>query len=113
MQKIFDKRLQELESAHRKLIVAPNEPVGESNGIIQRYKNPILTAKHTPLFWRYDLHKAANPYLMERIGINAVLNAGAIKFDNKYVVVARVEGSDRKSFFAVAESNNGIDNFRF
>ena len=113
MQKIFDKRLQELESAHRKLIVAPNEPVGESNGIIQRYKNPILTAKHTPLFWRYDLHKAANPYLMERIGINAVLNAGAIKFDNKYIVAARVEGSDRKSFFAVAESNNGIDNFRF
>ncbi len=113
MQKIFDKRLQELETAHRKLLIAPNEPVGESNGIIQRYKNPILTARHTPLFWRYDLNKASNPYLMERFGINAVLNAGALKFDNKYIVVARVEGSDRKSFFAVAESDNGIDNFRF
>ncbi len=113
MQKIFDKRLQELETAHRKLLIAPNEPVGESNGIIQRYKNPILTARHTPLFWRYDLNKASNPYLMERFGINAVLNAGAMKFDNKYIVVARVEGSDRKSFFTVAESDNGIDNFRF
>ncbi len=113
MQKIFDKRLQELETAHRKLLIVPNEPVGESNGIIQRYKNPILTARHTPLFWRYDLNKASNPYLMERFGINAVLNAGALKFDNKYIVVARVEGSDRKSFFAVAESDNGIDNFRF
>lgn len=113
MYKKFAKRLQQLESDHRKLLLAPNEPLEESNGVVQRYKNPILTAKHTPLFWRYDLDEVSNPYLMERFGINAVLNAGAIKFDNKYIVVARVEGTDRKSFFAVAESDNGIDNFKF
>lgn len=113
MHKNFVHRLQQLESAHRKLLLAPNIPLEETNGIIQRYKNPVLTAKHTPLFWRYDLNQATNPYLMERIGINSVLNAGAIKFDNKYILVARVEGVDRKSFFAVAESDSGIDNFRF
>lgn len=113
MHKKFVNRLRQLESAHRKLLYAPNMPMEESNGIFQRYKNPILTAKHTPLFWRYDLDEKSNPYLMERIGINSVLNAGAIKFDNKYLVVARVEGADRKSFFAVAESDTGIDNFRF
>ena len=113
MHKKFVKRLQQLESAYRKLLHAPNEPVDESNGIIQRYRNPVLTAKHTPVFWRYDLNEKTNPYLMERFGINAVLNAGAIKFENKYVLVARVEGTDRKSFFAVAESDNGIDNFKF
>jgi len=113
MHKNFVHRLQQLESAHRKLLLAPNIPLEETNGIIQRYKNPVLTAKHTPLFWRYDLNQATNPYLMERIGINSVLNAGAMKFDNKYILVARVEGVDRKSFFAVAESDSGIDNFRF
>ena len=109
----FINRLEQLESAHQKLLNEPNEPVSESNGVYQRYKNPVLTAQHTPLFWRYDLNAGTNPYLMERFGINAVLNAGAIKFNDKYIVVARVEGTDRKSFFAIAESDNGIDNFRF
>ena len=98
MHKKFKKRLEQLESAHQKLLSEPNEPVKESNGVYQRYKNPVLTAEHTPLFWRYDLNADTNPYLMERFGINAVLNAGAIKFNDKYIVVARVEGADRKSF---------------
>ena len=109
----FAKRLEQLESAHQKLLSESNAPVKESNGIYQRYINPVLTAGHAPLFWKYDLNAETNPYLMERIGINAVLNAGAIKFNDKYIVVARVEGTDRKSFFAIAESLNGIDNFRF
>lgn len=113
MYKKFTKRMEELESAYQKLVSESNEPLKESNGIYQRYKNPVLTAQHTPLFWRYDFNKDTNPHLMERFGINAVLNAGAIKFNNKYVLVARVEGTDRKSFFAIAESHNGIDNFRF
>ena len=113
MHKKFVKRLEQLESAHQALLSEANEPAKESNGVYQRYKNPVLTAKHTPLFWRYDLNADNNPYLMERVGINAVLNAGAIKFNDKYIVVARVEGNDRKSFFAIAESLNGIDNFRF
>ncbi len=113
MYKKFTKRLEQLESAYQRLVSEANEPLKESNGIYQRYKNPVLTAQHTPLFWRYDLNKDTNPYLMERFGINAVLNAGAMKFNDKYVLVARVEGADRKSFFAVAESDNGIDNFRF
>lgn len=113
MHKKFLNQLQEKELAYERLLSTTNEPAEESNGIVQRYKNPVLTAKHTPLFWRYDLDENRNPFLMERFGINAVLNAGAIKFDNKYIVVARVEGNDRKSFFAIAESDNGIDNFRF
>ena len=113
MHKKFVKRLQQLELAHAELLKTSNESVEESNGIVQRYKNPVLTAKHTPLFWRYDLDEQRNPYLMERFGINAILNAGAIKFNDKYIVVARVEGNDRKSFFAIAQSDNGIDNFRF
>jgi 4-O-beta-D-mannosyl-D-glucose phosphorylase len=113
MNKKFVKRLTHLESAHQKLLSESNEAIKGSNGVYQRYKNPVLTAAHTPLFWRYDLNAETNPYLMERFGINAVLNAGAIKFNDKYIVVARVEGADRKSFFAIAESLNGIDNFRF
>ena len=105
--------MEQLEAAYQKLISESNEPLKESNGIYQRYKNPVLTAQHTPLFWRYDLNKDTNPHLMERFGINAVLNAGAIKFNDKYVLVARVEGTDRKSFFAIAESDNGVDHFRF
>jgi 4-O-beta-D-mannosyl-D-glucose phosphorylase len=113
MHKKFIKRLEQLESAYQKLVSEPNEALKETNGVYQRYKNPVLTAKHTPLFWRYDLNKETNPYLMERFGINSVLNAGAIKFDGKYIVIARVEAADRKSFFAIAESSNGIDNFKF
>lgn len=107
------KRLKSLEEHHEQLIRTPNAKEGLSNGIVQRYRNPVLTAAHTPLYWRYVMDAARNPELMERFSINAVFNAGAILFKGKYVLVARVEGADRKSFFAVAESDNGIDNFRF
>jgi 4-O-beta-D-mannosyl-D-glucose phosphorylase len=109
----FEKRLHALQQASEELLTRPNrkEPLG--NGIYDRYMYPVLTAAHTPIFWRYDLRESSNPLLMERFGINGVFNAGAIKYKDKYVMVARVEGIDRKSFFAVAESDNGIDNFRF
>ena len=113
MKNKFFSRLTKLEKDFDWLINQPNQETGESNGIYQRYKNPILTAKHTPLTWRYDLNPETNPFLMERFGINAVLNAGAIKWQDKYLVVARVEAVNRKSFFAIAESPNGIDQFRF
>ena len=90
-----------------------NIPLEDGNGIFTRYQHPVLTAAHTPIFWRYDLNEKTNPYLMERIGMNATMNSGAIKWNGKYILMVRVEGSDRKSFFAVAESPNGIDNFRF
>jgi 4-O-beta-D-mannosyl-D-glucose phosphorylase len=109
----FYNRLSQLEEAYEKLLQVQNKKVGVGNGIIDRYVNPVLTASHTPLFWRYDMSPQSNPYCMERFGINAVLNAGAIKWNDKYLIMARVEGADRKSFFAVAESNNGIDNFKF
>ncbi|MBD5528455.1 MAG: glycosidase [Lachnospiraceae bacterium] len=83
------------------------------NGLFERYKYPVLTREHAPIHWRFDLNKETNPYFMERLGINAVMNSGAIYLDGKFYLVARVEGNDRKSFFAVAESDNGIDNFRF
>ncbi|RRN76136.1 glycosidase, partial [Pseudoxanthomonas sp. SGD-10] len=102
-----------LQNAHLELINRKNRKEELGNGIFHRYENPILTAAHTPLEWRYDLNPKTNPYLLERFGINATFNSGAIKFNGKYIVVARVEGLDRKSFFAVAESDNGIDNFRF
>src|SRR5437762_11279896 len=113
MRKKIYQRLEQLEKDHAKLIAQKNEPVSGSNGIFSRYRFPVLTAAHTPLSWRYDLNPATNPFLMERFGINAVMNAGAIKWNDKYLVVARVEGMDRKSFFAIAESPNGIDNFCF
>jgi 4-O-beta-D-mannosyl-D-glucose phosphorylase len=113
MDRNFLKRLEMLEKAHEELINRTNEKAAGDNGIYYRYKHPVLTAKHTPLFWRYDLNAETNPFLMERIGINSVFNAGAIKLNGKYYLIARVEGVDRKSFFAVAESNNGIDGFRF
>ena len=109
----FPERLKALQGAWEQLINRPNKPIAESNGVYQRYQYPVLTSAHAPLNWRYDLDASTNPFLMERFGINAAFNAGAIKFNNKYVLVARVEGIDRKSFFAVAESNNGIDGFRF
>lgn len=90
-----------------------NSPIPYTNGWCQRYENPVLTAAHVPLFWRYDLNPETNPFLMERIGINATMNSGAIKWEGKYLLVVRVEGVDRKSFFAIAESPNGVDNFRF
>lgn len=110
---LFEQRLHVLKSEHEKLISRDNEPLPDWNGWYRRYKYPVLTAAHTPLIWRYDLNPDTNPYLMERIGINATMNAGAIKWEDKYLLVVRVEGVDRKSFFAIAESPNGIDNFRF
>lgn len=96
-----------------RLITKPNESVNEYNGIVHRYKNPILTKDHVPVVWRYDLNPDTNPLQMERIGVNATMNSGAIKWNDKYLVIVRVEGVDRKSYFAIAESPNGIDNFRF
>lgn len=113
MEKRFDERLSELKLSYLDLISRKNIKEDLGNGVYDRYKYPVLTAAHAPLEWRYDLNQETNPYLMERFGINATFNSGAIKFNNKYIVVARVEGLDRKSFFAVAESDNGIDNFKF
>ncbi len=108
----FEQRKALVEARHEELITRPNIAL-EGNGVYRRYKNPVVTADMAPLQWRYDFNPATNPYFMERIGVNATLNAGAIKWNGKYVMVVRVEGADRKSFFAVAESPNGIDNFRF
>ena len=108
----FKQRLVRLRESHAALLSRPNEAV-PGNGVYERYKYPILTAAHAPLFWRYDLDETTNPYLLERFGIHATFNSGAIKWNGKYVLVVRVEGADRKSFFAVAESPNGVDNFRF
>jgi 4-O-beta-D-mannosyl-D-glucose phosphorylase len=113
MDKNFLMRLEMLEKAHEQLITRTNERSEEDNGIYCRYKHPVLTNRHAPLIWRYDLNAETNPFLMERIGINSVLNAGAIKLNGKYYLIARVEGTDRKSFFAVAESDNGTEGFRF
>jgi 4-O-beta-D-mannosyl-D-glucose phosphorylase len=109
----FEDRLTSLGNSYHQLIHQKNSKVVLGNGIFDRYENPVLTAQHTPLFWRYDFNKKTNPFFLERFGINAVLNAGAIKFNGKYILVARVEGLDRKSFFAIVESENGIDNFIF
>jgi 4-O-beta-D-mannosyl-D-glucose phosphorylase len=110
---LFNERRTEAESSYRRLVDKLNEPIPHGNGVFIRYKNPVLTADHTPLHWRYDYNPDTNPHFMERMGINAVFNPGAIKFDDKYTLIARVEGADRKSFFAIAESPNGVDNFRF
>lgn len=109
----YDIALKRLFDEQEALLTTTNIPVLSTNGIYERYQNPILTAAHVPINWRFDFNKQTNPYLLERIGVNATLNSGAIKFDNKYVLVVRVEGHDRKSYFAIAESPNGIDNFRF
>ena len=111
--KTYTQKIAELYRLHEELITRTNIPQETSNGIFTRYKYPVLTAAHTPVFWRYDLDENSNPYLMERIGMNATMNSGAIKWNDKYLLVVRVEGADRKSFFAIAESPNGIDNFRF
>ncbi|MEI7735117.1 MAG: glycosidase [Ferruginibacter sp.] len=113
MNEIFNKRFNSLQQNYEALLTMPNAAVECDNGVIKRYKNPVLTALHTPLHWRYDFNPQTNLYFMERFGINAVFNSGAIKFNNKYVMIPRVEGADRKSFFAVAESETGIDNFKF
>jgi len=113
MNQVFTERLQTITQEHEQLLSLKNEKLFSDNGIYNRYKNPIVTRNHIPLHWRFDLNPQTNPYCMERIGFNATFNAGAMKFNGKYIVVVRVEGNDRKSFFAIAESPNGIDNFRF
>lgn len=108
----FEENLKRLRQQHEELLGRKNQPV-YANGVYERWANPIVTNAHAPLEWRYDLDEKNNPYLMERIGIHAAFNSGAIKWGDKYVLVVRVEAEDRKSFFAVAESPNGVDNFRF
>jgi 4-O-beta-D-mannosyl-D-glucose phosphorylase len=109
----FDFRLGNLTELHEVLVTRRNRRIEPGNGVYHRYENPVLTGAHAPLTWRYDLDPSTNPHLMERFGVNAAFNAGAMKHNGKYLLVARVEGNDRKSFFAIAESPNGVDNFRF
>ena len=109
----FSEELKRYELGYESLIKRKNTALPSENGLFKRYKYPVLTAEHTPLFWRFDMNYETNPNFLERIGINAVFNSGAIKLNGKYYLVPRVEGVDRKSFFAVAESDNGVDNFRF
>jgi 4-O-beta-D-mannosyl-D-glucose phosphorylase len=109
----FKTHLKELQSTHESFLNRRNRPQTDGNGIFDRYESPVLTAAHTPLAWRYDFDPQSNPHLMTRLGVNCVFNVGAIEMDGKVVLMARVEGWDRKSFFAVAESKNGVDQFRF
>ena len=109
----FDVELGKLLEKHEALIAKQNMKCENGNGIYERYQFPILTGEHAPIFWRYDLNYETNPNLMQRIGINGAFNSGAILFNGRYLMVVRVEGWDRKSFFAVAESPNGIDNWCF
>lgn len=111
---IFQERKNKLENEHQQLIERKNEPQAVAgNGIFERYQYPVVTAAHAPLTWRFDFNENTNPFLQERIAINAAFNAGAMKFNGKYILCVRVEGADRKSFFSIAESPNGIDNFKF
>ena len=109
----FDERRRQLFFDYEELVTRSNQPIELTNGVVQRWQHPVLTADHAPPFWRYDLDPTTNPHFMERLGINAVFNPGAIELNGKFLLVARVEGSDRKSFFAVAESETGVDGFRF
>ena len=109
----FDKALRRKVEQHDKLVTRENRRVKDGNGVFDRWQHPVLTGAHTPLFWRYDLDPRTNPFLQERLGVNCVFNVGAIEWQGKVCLMARVEGNDRKSFFAVAESANGVDNFRF
>ncbi|MBL4561261.1 MAG: glycosidase [Labilibaculum sp.] len=110
---LFTERMKRISGEYEKLLEKKNEKQFSTNGIYNRYANPILTREHVPLHWRFDFNSNTNPYFMERIGFNATLNSGAIKIDGRYLLVVRVEGNDRKSVFAIAESPNGIDNFKF
>ena len=109
----FSDTIEKLQIQHEMLLSAENVPLDAPRSIATRYKNPVVTASHVPLEWRYDLNPETNPYCLERIGVNACMNSGAIKWNGKYLLIVRVEGFDRKSFFAIAESPNGVDNFRF
>lgn len=109
----FQQRMERLVEEQDALLARVNPVRVDYNGVVHRYRYPVITREHIPLTWRYDFNEAANPYGMERIGVNATMNAGAIRWNGKYILVVRVEGADRKSFFAIAESPNGTDNFRF
>lgn len=109
----FEQKVKIQTERYESLVAMKNEKTGFYNGIFDRYKNPVLTRKHVPLFWKYDMNPATNPFFMERLGVNAVMNSGALYMNGKFYLVARVEGADRKSFFAVAESASGVDGFRF
>lgn len=109
----FTRQLKRITREYERLVRKKNKKSGKGNGVFERYENPVLTAGHAPIFWRYDLNRKTNPYLMERIGVNAAFNSGAIEYKEKILLMVRVEGVDRKSFFAIAESANGVDNFRF
>lgn len=109
----FKQRLERLRTEYESLLSRKNVAVKEDNGLVRRYAYPVVTRHHIPLEWRYDLNPATNPYCLERIGMNATMNAGAIKWQGNYLLMVRVEGADRKSFFAIAESPNGVDHFRF
>jgi 4-O-beta-D-mannosyl-D-glucose phosphorylase len=109
----FEKALRRKIDQHLELIERKNRRVKDGNGIVERWEHPVLTAAHAPLFWRYDLDPERNPQLLERLGVNAAFNVGAIEWQGRICLVARVEGIDRKSFFAVAESETGVDGFRF
>lgn len=109
----FSTRLSKLKQHHEALIAHPNTPEPLGNGVFARWQNPVLSAAHTPLAWRYDFNESTNPFLMERLGVNATFNPGAAYVDGKYWLMVRVEGADRKSFFAIAESSTGVDGFRF
>lgn len=111
--KDFNEAVQALLHEQENLLRRTNTPVSSGNGIYTRWQYPILTAAHAPVIWRYDLNPETNPHLLERQGINATFNAGAIYWQGRYLLAVRVEGDDRKSFFAIAESPNGVDNFRF
>jgi len=111
--KTFDTKVKKLFADHKRFVARKNTKVKETNGVYYRYKYPVLTGEHTPVFWRYDLDYKTNPNLMERLGMNCAFNPGAIEFDGKICLVGRVEGVDRKSFFAIAESKTGVDNFKF
>lgn len=110
---MIHKKYYELLKKQEELLNKKNKKADFYNGIYDRYENPVLTREHIPLTWQYDLNEETNPYFMERLGINAVMNSGTIMIDGKYYLVARIEGNDRKSFFGVAESDNGIDGFKF
>lgn len=109
----FANSLADLINSHEALLAQTNSPQPGGNGIFQRYLHPVLTAEHTPLEWRYDFDRTTNPHLMTRLGINSAFNVGAMEFEGRIALMARVEGWDRKSFFAVAESDTGVDGFRF
>ena len=110
---LFQERITIIRKESETLLSVINQKIFSTNGIFNRYKNPVLTRNHIPIHWRFDLNPETNPFCMERIGFNAAFNSGAVKWKGKYLLIVRVEGNDRKSFFAVAESPNGIDNFRF